>query len=130
MAQFDRFIDRSFAAPPTLARMFGALVTIAWIIKAADSGRLEDILIAVFFVVMLLPSVIGPKPGRAWLAVLERYPILNAALTFLLMTGMLFAMLAEFLGLGRPTSILIATPVGLVLTFIGALRQRARLRAG
>lgn len=130
MGQFDRFIDRSFAGPPTLARVIGVVVTIAWIVKAVDTGRLEDILVAVFLVVMLLPSAIAPKAYPARLAALDRYPIPKAAFTFLLMTGMLFAMLAEFIGLSRPTSILIATPVSLVLNLIGALRQRARLRAG
>ncbi|HEY3562532.1 MAG TPA: hypothetical protein VGL05_33935 [Kribbella sp.] len=128
MGQFDRFIDRRFAAPPTLTRVVGVGVTIAWIVKAADTGRLEDILVAVFFVVMMLPSAIAPKAYPARLAALDRHPIPNAAFTVVFMTGMLFAMLAEF-GLSRRTSILIAIPVGLVVTITSILRQRARIRA-
>lgn len=130
MGQFDRYIERNFEGPPTVERAFAVLATIAWIVKAIDSGRLEDILLGVFFVVMLLPMFVAPTASRAWFAALDRRPVLHAAFTLPLMTGALFAILAEAAGLSRPTSILIALPVTLVFHVISALRRRARLRAG
>lgn len=129
MGQFDRFIDPDKNPPSSAMRVFQVVLPILWIVKAAGSRRLEDILMAGFFVVVMLPAGIAPELHHARVAALNKRPVLGAVFMFLLLTGGLFALLAEFISLSRTTSILIATPVALTATITGTLRQRARLRA-
>ena len=126
MGRFDRFIERATKPPSGVMRVFGVVLPVLWIAKAAQSRRLEDILIAAFMVVFLLPSGIAPEAYRVRLAALNKHRVLSSALAFVLLTGMLFAGLVEFLGLSRLTSVLIAVSFALAATFVGALRQRAR----
>jgi hypothetical protein len=126
MGQFDRFIDRKAEPPAGVMRVFCLVAPVFLVIQAVGSRRLEDILTAVFAVVLFLPSGIAPKAYRARLAALDKHLVLGAVLTFGLMLCALFVLLTNFLS--RPTSIYIAASAAFVLTAIAAVRQRTRLR--
>ncbi|RZU13581.1 hypothetical protein EV645_4427 [Kribbella rubisoli] len=124
MGQFDSFVERSTNPPPMATRVFCVVLPILWIVKAARSRHLEDILIAAWFVVLMLPSGIAPKAYPARLATLDRRPIISSVFMFLLMTTGAFVLLAHFLP--RATAVLIGVPFGLVLTITGQLVRRRR----
>jgi hypothetical protein len=126
MGQFDRYIERESDPSAPGFRMFSVVLPIVMVIQAIVTRRLEDILTAVLFVGLILPSGVAPKAFRARVAALESRPVLDAVFTFLLMSCAVFELLRFFLD--RTPSALIALPVAVIFTVIGLRRHRARQR--
>jgi hypothetical protein len=72
MGQFSKYVERSTRPPAGLLRAFCLIAPIAVIVQAVGSRRLEDIVTAVWFVVLLLPSGIAPNAYYARLAALDK----------------------------------------------------------
>ena len=126
MGQFDRFIERDVGTSSLGSRVFCVVLPVLWIVKAAESRHLNDILITVFMVVLMLPAGIAPKAHRARVAALDKHPVFSSVFMFLLMLCGFFVLFTQFLS--RPTSIYLAAPAALALTTGGAVRRRGRAR--
>lgn len=127
MAQFTKYIERTFDPPPLVRRAFQVLIPAAWVAKAITTHRLEDVLTAVFFVALMLPAGIAPKALHARLTAWERdRPFVSDVLSLLLMTCATFLILRWFLD--RTPSAVIAIAAGLVGVVAGRLRRRRRTR--
>jgi uncharacterized membrane protein len=126
MGQFDRYIERESDPSAPGIRVLSVVLSIVMVIRAIVTRRLEDILTAVLFVVLILPSGVAPKAFRARVAALESRPVLDAVFTFLLMSCAVFELLRFVLD--RTPSALIALPVAVIFTVIGLRRHRARQR--
>jgi hypothetical protein len=124
MGQFSNYIEHRTRPPAGVLRVFSVVAPILMIVRAVGSRRLEDILTAVWFVVLLLPAGIAPGAYYARLAALGRRPGLGAVLMFLMMSTGAFVLLAEILP--RTTSAVIGVLFGLVLTVTSHLVRRRR----
>jgi hypothetical protein len=129
MGQFDSYIDPDKNPPPSAVRVFVLVAPVFMIAEAVRSRRLEDVLLAVLFTALFVPSGIAPKAYRARLDALDKRLLPSTVAAFLFMLCGLFVLLAKFLGLSRPTSLYIALPAAVVLAAVGAVRQQARIRA-
>jgi hypothetical protein len=127
MGQFKGYVESYF--PASLQRAVIVVASAAFVIQAVRTRRLEDIVAGVVFGVLLLPAGIAPKAHRASLVALDRHPVPGTIFTFLLMLGALFALLAKFVSLSRPTSLYIALPAAAVLAAVDAVRRPTRIRA-
>ncbi|GAA1113667.1 hypothetical protein GCM10009630_08710 [Kribbella jejuensis] len=107
--------------------MFGVVAPVLMIVQAVGSRRLEDILTAIFFVVVLLPPAIAPTAYRSRLAALDKHLVPSTILMFIVLLCSLFVLLTEFLS--RSVSLYVAVTAALVLTAVGAVLHSKRLRS-
>ena len=61
MGQFDSFIEHTSAPPPTAMRIFQLVMPVVMVARAIAVDTLENVLWAIFFVVLMLPAGIAPK---------------------------------------------------------------------
>ena len=124
MGQFSKYVERSTRPPSGLLRVFCLIAPIAAIVQAVMSRRLEDIVTAVWLVVLFLPSGIAPKAYYARLAALDKRPVLSMVFMFLLLSCGAFVLLTDFFD--RGTSALIGVSLALVLTVAAHLLRKRR----
>ena len=124
MGQFSEYVGRTLRPPRRVQRVFNVVMPIIMVIRALVTRRLEDILTALFFVVLLFPLGVAPKWFAARLAALGDRPVLNAVLSFLLMSCATFLLLRWFLD--RTPSALIALLIAAVATVLSLRRNRGR----
>jgi hypothetical protein len=126
MGQFTQYAESY--TPSRLTRGIQVVVPLAFIVKAVTGHTFENILWAVFLVVIMLPAGIAPSTFQRGAAALERnHSILSGVFGFLLMSCGAFLLLRYFLD--RPHSILIALPLTVGLFVFQAVRKR-RTRDG
>jgi hypothetical protein len=124
MAQFDRFIERNTPPSPRTTRVFSVVFPVLMTVKAIATRRLEDILTAIFFDALLLPSGLWPTAHGARLKALDRHPVLGPVAMFVLTGTGVFVLLGPFLT--RRHSLYVALPAAVVLTAVGTVRRRVR----
>jgi hypothetical protein len=128
MGQFDSYIEHNAPWSPRTTRVVNLVIPTAAIVNAAVDRDFSSILLAALFALVLLPAGIAPTAHRAALAALDRHAVTSAGFMFLITSLMLFALFARLVS--RSTSLYTAVPAAAALAIYGAIRRRARLRAG
>lgn len=126
MGQTDKYIERTFKAPPVVVRVFWLVLPIVYVVQAIHTPSLENIMWAVLFALVMLPAAVGPKTFPAALGILERkYPLLGYVFMFLVVGCATFVLLTNFLDRKPSAAIALALP----LLFIPAAHLLRRRRA-
>ncbi|WP_371406508.1 hypothetical protein OHA10_13300 [Kribbella sp. NBC_00662] len=123
MGQFKQYVESYDPTP--LRRAIQIVVSLILIVRAVVDHNLENIVWAVWFATLMLPSGIAPDATRRRLDTWERtHPVLSESVMFVLMTGGAFVLLRYFFN--RPHSILLAVALTAILSIIGAAVRRRR----
>ena len=125
MGQIDKYVDRTSELPPVVLRIFQLVMPVVMVARAIVTHTFENILWAVVFVVLMLPTGIAPKTAHSRWPVWEReHPFLSGVLSYFLMSCSAFLLLRWVLD--RTPSAVIALALPLIVLPIGHWFRRRR----